>query len=210
MTRLRTLLALVVSVVVLGSCVAEPTRQFQIGDLTNAARRVDGGGAECPLRFDREILRPPGVSAASIISPLRIDGSAARGTIGEDRPETDLGRRGGVQVDCWFRVTTLRVDVSVVAVRDGRAVAQLATRLEQHAGVSSAEIATFISASVDLAPGTAEAVPGGGAVAFARVASGDSDMGLLVAYQAIDGRGTPPAGAAVARIATSLAADLAS
>lgn len=211
MTRLVRCAALAILACALASaCVAEPTRQLSAKDLENVAMRVRGGGAECPLRFDREHLRPREVSPDSIISPLRVAGHAAMGTIGKDKPESSLGRREGVQVDCWFRLANMRIDVSVVAVRDGKALAQLATRLEQHAKATPADMATFISAYADLAAGTAQAVPGKGSVAFARVSSGDSDMGLLVAYNKIDGKGSPPANDEVARHAQQIAVDLAS
>ncbi len=201
-------LALVMAVAL--ACVPGAARGLDFGDVSTVAKRVVGGGAECPLRFDRDLLMPSGASSDSIIVPLRVAGNASRGTIGADKPESSLGKRRGIQVDCWFRIGTLQVDVALVAVREGKALAQLATRLEQHSESTPAEIATFISVNAQLQPNDAVAVPGKGSVAFTQVSSVDCDLGLLVAYHPIDGKGTPPDARELERISSALARDLAS
>lgn len=185
------LCALVISFALV-SCGADAGSGIEIGDITTTAKRVNGGGAGCPLRFDTEILRPSSVPASSIISPLRVASNASMGTIGSEHPGTPLAARRGVEIDCWFKVRTLRIDVSLVGVAKGTALLQLATRLQQLSHSTNADLLAFLDANGDLHAGDARVVPGKGSVAYASVAATKGNVGLLVAYSPIDGRGTLP------------------
>ena len=203
--RLGLIPPLVALVVLLAACTPGSDSGLDMGDLATVAGRVNGGGVECPLRFDREVLRPPSVSAKDMVVSLRIDGHGAMGTIGADDPTSRLGERRGIEVDCWYRVGMLRVDVSVVGVRNGTAIGQLSARLAQHAMATPAEMVAFLASNAHLSPGEARAVPGSGSVAYAPVQSSGADVGVMLSMAGIDGKVVPPSGHQLESMAAVLA-----
>lgn len=153
-----------------------------MGDLNTYARRVNGGGIECPLRFDSGLLRPAATPRNAIIAPLRLDGFGSMGTIGSEHPGTPLAQRKGIQIDCWFQIDTTRVDLSLVGVRNGKALGQLAAPLQKLSQATPAQLLTFIDVNAKMGPGHVQVMPGSGAVAYSPIKGSGADIGLLVGY----------------------------
>lgn len=153
-----------------------------MGDLKTYAGRVNGGGIECPLRFDSGLLRPAGAPRKAIIAPMRLDGFGSMGTIGSEHPGTSLAQRKGVQIDCWFQIDSTRVDLALVGVQNGRALGQLAAQLQELSQATPAQLLTFIDVNAKMGPGHARVMPGSGAVAYSPVEGSGADIGLLVGY----------------------------
>ena len=210
MKRMRVSAALVfLALVALGACSAGHSGGLDIGDLKTYASRVNGGGIECPLRFDSALLRPAAAPRNAIIAPMRVDGFGSMGTIGSEHPGTPLAQRKGVQIDCWFQIGTTRVDLELVGVQNGKALGQLAAQLQKLSQATPAQLLTFIDVNAKMGPGQAQVMPGSGVVAYAPVKGSGADIGLLVGYSPLAAGAVVPKQSELKSITLRVASSLA-
>lgn len=175
-----------VALVVLAGCGTAPRRGAELGSLRTLARRVQGGGVECPISISPSLLRPSTVPKDATILPFRIDGSGADGIVGHESPDVTLPDAKSVQITCRFKVDALRVDVVILGVPSGHAIAGLQQTFRRVSGLTAAELAPYFDANAQLPVGRAIAVPGKGRAAFTRVAAARGDVGLVVAVSTTD------------------------
>ncbi len=196
------LLVATVVATLLAGCGATADRGIELGQLRDLARRVDTGGAECPLTLPASALRPSTVARNATILPFRSGTAASQGVVGDGLPTSD-----SVRITCRYAVDDLRVDLVVLGVPHGHALAGFADQLTARAGRATA--LTFIDANAGLGVGKARALPGNPPGAFARVAAAKGDVGLLVSAQARRPGARVPTPAAVAKMAQRIATALA-
>lgn len=177
-----TVMFVAMTLVALAACSAGHSGGLDMGDLKTYASRVNGGGIECPLRFDRGLLRPVAAPRNAVVAPMRLDGFGSMGTIGSEHPGTPLAQREGIQIDCWFQIDSTRVDLSLVGVRNGKALGELAPQLQKLSHATPAQLLTFIDVNAKVGPGQVRVMPGSGAVAYTPIKGSGADIGLLVGY----------------------------
>ena len=188
--RARRSLVLGVLLLACAAC-ASSSSGLSVGDLRTIARRVQGGGAECPLSIPAALLRP---STVPPVLPVRPDTSnpshAAVGTLGSDRPGSSLARHDGVLLVCRYLAGRVRVTVRVAGVGKGHAAAQLFGTAMALGKLHPAQGATFLDTVVHLQDGTAAPLPGNAHAAFAAVAGDRSSVALLLSVSVANGAGT--------------------
>lgn len=155
------------------ACGVGGNRGVEVGHLRDLARRVDGGGTECPLAIPATLLRPSTVAEDAPILPLRDDAPASNGFVGSEAP-----RDGHVKIVCRYAIGGLAVRVAVVGVPSGPAVAEFADELAERG--DAAVVLTFIDRTAQLPIGTARALPAGPPAAFTRVRAATGDVALLL------------------------------
>lgn len=189
-------------VVTVGSgCGVGGDRGVEFGHLRDLARRVEGGGAECPLDIPESAIRPATVAHDAPILPLRGDGPAAQGFVGTEGP-TD----GVVRISCRYRVEKLSVRIALVGVPKGHAIADFGDRLTRRA--SGATVLTFIDVNGELPVGRARSLPGTPPAAFTRVKAAKGDVALVLSIDRLDTSAELPDDADVRRKAVEVAASL--
>lgn len=199
----RAVLAVVVTTaVVLAGCGLESRRGVELGHLRDLARRVEGGGAGCPLSIPRGLLRPATVEADTPIVPLRDDGPGSVGTIGDGLPTPE-----SVRIVCRHQIGGLAVTLDVVGVTEGHAIAVLADRLADRG--DGATVLTFIDVNGELPVGRARGLPGTPPAAFARVAAATGDIAIVLDVDRLDEGVRLPSVAQVEQDAVTIAAALA-
>ena len=191
---------------------AAPRRAGEPSSATSGtlARRVQGGGVECPISISPSLLRPSTVPDDATILPFRIDGSGAMGVVGHEAPDVTLPDANSVQITCRYKVDALRVDVVILGVPRGHAIAGLLQTFRRVSGLPSSELTPFFDANAQLPVGRARAVPGKGRAAFTRVAASKGDVGLVVAVSTTDPKVALPGGDEVAATTVKFARALAS
>lgn len=190
---------------------------IRLGDLRTAARRVEGGGVECPLSISPALLRPSAVAVDAVVLPDRTGGYGADGTIGTSSGQGQGQGQGSgpggpddVLITCAFRVGTVRIDLAIAGVTKGQAVTGLLHAIARQAAVPAATLIPFAARTADLHDGQAMVVPGRGAVAYAKVESASGDVGLVLAVSSRDGKTPLPDDAELTRMARRLAQTLSS
>lgn len=145
-----------------------------IGELRTVAKRVVGGGAECPLAIDvAAALRPHGFTG--VVQPDQTNRAhASDAVIGADSPDSPLAEVQGVRVTCRFLAGPQRVTLVVVGVEKGHALSSLLGEVALFGGATKVDAAAFVNLMVDRRAGEARAVPGPGLAAAAPVATSDS------------------------------------
>lgn len=189
----------VVLVVSLLNCCGTPTKQgMELAKLRDIAQRVEGGGVECPLAIPNALLRPDKVANNAPVLPFRSDGVSAQGVIGEGLPTKD-----SVRIWCTYAIGGLRVDLVVLGVPKGHALAGLLSTLKFVTDPVGA--LTFISANSDAPVGAARVIPAKNPAAFVRVAASSGDIGLMLWVTRTDAKAKLPSNDAVANQATRIA-----
>ncbi len=185
---------------------------IRLGDLRTAARRVEGGGVECPLSISPALLRPSAVAADAVVLPDRSGGHGSVGTIGgSTSPGSGSGSGSGdedVRITCAFRVGTMRVDLAVAGVAKGQAVTGLLSTMAHDAAVPTAKLIPFAARTADLRDGQAMVVPGRGSVAYAKLDAATGDVGLALAVSSLDGKTPLPDDNEITHMARTLAQSL--
>jgi hypothetical protein len=165
---------------------------LSVGDLRTIARRVDGGGAECPLSIPAAVLRPSTVSASVPVRPdISNPSHASVGTIGSDVPGSGLARDDGVLLVCRYLAGPVRVTVRVVGVGKGQASAHLFGTMLALGKMSRSQGAAFLDTVVHLPHGAAAPLPPRAHAAFAVVAGDRSNVALLLSVSSTTGAPTP-------------------
>lgn len=210
MTRRRIAGGLIsVATLLLASCGAAPHNGVALGNLRTLARRVQGGGVECPISLAPSLLRPSTVPSDATILPFRIDGSGAVGVVGHEGPDMTLPDKDSVEITCRFKVDALRVDVVILGVPRGHAIAGLMPTFQRVSGLSASELTPFLDANAQTPVGRARTVPGKGRAAFARVPAANGDVGLVYSVASTDPRAAVPdndeVAATTVRVARALA-----
>ena len=175
-----------------GAACASSSSGLSVGDLRTIARRVQGGGSECPLSIPSAVLRP-GTVARTV--PVRPDVSnpshASVGTLGSSSPGTSLAKDDGVVLVCRYLAGSVRVTVRVVGVAKGQASAHLFGTILALGKLSRAQGATFLDTAVHLPNGAAAPLPGRSNAAFAAVAGDRSNVALVLSVSDVNGGGAP-------------------
>lgn len=195
-------LAIAFVMIIVAGCGVQARRGVEIGHLRDLARRVEGGGAECPLAIRPDMLRPATVDDDAEIIPLRTeDRPGSEGFVGEGLPTKD-----SVRIICRFETGGLAVTLDVVGVTKGHAIGVLADQMSKRG--DAATVLTFIDVNGDLAVGRARGLPGAPPAAFARVAAATGDIALVLSVDRIDPKAQLPKVSDVERDAESIAAAL--
>jgi hypothetical protein len=189
--RSRRSLVLGILLLACAAC-ASSSSGLAVGDLRTIARRVEGGGSECPLSIPSAVLRP-GTVARTV--PVRPDTSnpshASVGTLGSSAPGSSLAKDDGVLLVCRYVAGSVRVTVRVVGVGKGQASAHLFGTILALGKLSRAQGATFLDTAVHLSNGAAAPLPGRAHAAFAAVAGDRSNVALLLSVSDVNGAKTP-------------------
>lgn len=175
------------------ACAGNPVGT-SLGELRTAAKRVVGGGAECPLTIDvAAALRPQGFTG--VVQPDQANRAhAAAAEIGDDDPDSPLAEVHGVRVVCRFIAGPQRIALVVVGVEKGHALSAALDEVALLGGITKPDAAAFVNLMVDRRAGEARAVPGPGLAAVAHVATADSSSQvILVGVTPLTGDGVPPA-----------------
>lgn len=206
---IRTVAWVTFALVVAVGCGTTDQTGTRLGDLRTAARRVEGGGVECPIAFPPALLRPSSVERDAVVLPDRSDGHGSIGTIVDEHDATEDARVGDVTIVCTYKVGTLRVDIAIAGVSKGQAVSGMLPAIAHDAAVPVATLLPFAASSAELQPGQSMIVPGRGKVAFAKVESATGDVGLALAISSLDGKTPLPDDHEIEAMAAALAASLA-
>ncbi len=194
--------AVAMAVVVLAGCGLTSKRGVELGQLRELARRVEGGGAECPMSLPARHLRPSTVDPDAPVVPQRTGGPGSDAVIGDGLPSGD-----DVRITCRYAVGDATVTVEVVGVTRGHAISGFADALKKRG--DGGVVLTFIDVNASLPVGRASSLPGEPPAAFARVAAATGDVALVLSV----GRTAPdaalPSRAEVERNAEAIAAALA-
>ena len=210
MTRRPLVTGLVlVAILVLAGCGAAPRRGVELGNLRTLARRVEGGGVECPISIAPSLLRPSTVPSDSTILPFRIDGSGAVGVVGQEAPDVTLPDADSVQITCRYKIDALRVDVVILGVPRGNAISGLLPTFRRVSGLSVSQLTPFLYTNAQLPVGRSGTVPGKGRAAYSRVSAARGDVGLVFAVATTDERVALPDDDEVAATARKVARALA-
>ncbi len=188
--------ALVVSL--LNGCGTPTKHGMELAKLRDVAQRVEGGGVECPLAIPNALLRPEKVADDAPVLPFRSDGVSAQGVIGEGLPTKD-----SVRIWCTYAIAGQRVDLVVLGVPKGHALAGLLSALKFVTDPVGA--LTFISANSDAPVGDARVIPAKNPAAFVRVAASSGDLALMLWVTRIDAKAPLPTSDAVADQAAKIA-----
>ncbi len=171
--------AVLAAVVLLGACGITDNRGVELGHLRDLARRVEGGGVECPLAVPASAIRPTGVEPDAPIVPLRNDLPGSEGTIGGD----DLPTDDSVRIMCRWSVQGHAVTLVVVGVDRGRAIASFAPEWE--ARDTTGEVSAFLNVNARLPVGEAAVLPGEPPAAFTRVRASHGDVALILSVDTV-------------------------
>lgn len=176
--------ALLAVVVLLGACGVADNRGVELGHLRDLARRVEGGGVECPLAIPHAALRPAGVDADAPVLPLRQGGPGSDGVIGGD----DLPGEDSVKIMCRWSIQDRAVILEVIGVKGEHAIASfdLAERGD------TADVLDFLEVNARLPLGEAIVLPGDPPAAFSRVRASHGDVALVLTVDAETDRVTLP------------------
>lgn len=173
--RRRVLAASVVSVLVMVSlgCSSRSHEGVEIGELVTLAKRVDGGGAECPLSISDRLLRPSTVDPATPVLPLRTGGPGSDGTI------VKVGSSvRSVRIRCRYAIGGVAVTVVVAGATSGPAIGVLGDELTRRGDTPT--VLRFIGQNKALAFGAARSLPGSPPGAFTRTPAATGDVALIV------------------------------
>lgn len=175
------------------SC-ASPKGGTSLGELRGVARRVKGGGAECPLALDvSRAMHAIGFDGV-VVADQRNPAHASDGLIGADDTGSELASVGGVRVSCRFLFAGQRLTVVVVGVDRGHALSTALGDLRQLGGVSDAEAAAFVNLMVDRRAADPQMLGSAHLAAVAKVATSDgSDQAVIVAVSPPPTSGGAPA-----------------
>jgi len=190
------------ALLLVAGCGLTSKRGVELAQLRDLARRVVGGGAECPLSLPERELRPSTVDREAAVVPLRTGGPGADGVIGDGLPGGD-----DVRITCRFAAADTAVTVEVVGVTKGHAISGFADDLKKRG--DGGTVLTFIDVHANLPVGRASALPGEPPAAFARVAAATGDIALVLSVDRIEPDASLPSEAEVVRRAGSIAAALA-
>lgn len=194
---------IVAMLVALGAgCGLESKRGVELGHLRDLARRIEGGGAECPLAIPTRLLRPSTVDPETPVVPLRVGGPGADGVIGDGLPSDE-----SVTITCRYRADDVSVTLAVAGVSEGHAIAVFGDRLAKRG--DGATVLPFIDVNAELPVGRARALPGKPPAAFARVAAATGDIALVLSVDRLDAAASLPSVDEVERAAAEIAATLA-
>lgn len=167
-------------VLLVTSCGVTDSRGVELGHLRDLARRVEGGGVECPLAIPPGDIRPPGAAADAAIVPLRDEETpGSDGTIGGD----DLPTEDSVRIMCRWSVEGRAVTLVVVGVNRGHALASFATELVDRG--DQTVVLPFIDVNARLPVGRAAVLPGEPPGAFTRVRASSGDVALTLTVDAL-------------------------
>lgn len=198
---MKRLAVLLVVVATLAACGVTQGNGIELGHLRDLARRVEGGGAECPLALADSLIRPSTVDPESPVTPRREGGPAADGVIGKGLPT-----HNSVKITCRYDVGGLAVTLVVVGVEKGRAIASFGDVLSKRATTSA--VLTFIDANATLPVGGFGSLPGTTPGAFTRVHAASGDVALVVIVERPQGDTPLPGDAEVGRMAVAIARSL--
>jgi hypothetical protein len=196
---------LATAVLVVASCVGcgfENKRGVEPAHLRDLARRVEGGGAECPLSIPSKLLRPSTVARDTPVVPLRTDGPGSDGVVGKGLPTRD-----SATISCRYQADDVAVTLTVAAVPQGHAIAVFADRLAERGDTPT--VLTFIDVNGDLPVGRSRALPGRPPAAFARGAAATGDIALVLGVDRIEPVAELPPVAEFEADATAIAGALA-
>lgn len=209
--RARLSLVLGVLLVACAAC-ASSSSGLSAGDLRTIARRVEGGGSECPLSIPTAVLRPGTVAPDVAVRPdISNPSHASVGTLGSSSPGSSLAKDDGVLLVCRYLAGSVRVTVRVVGVGKGQASAHLFGTILALGKLSRAQGATFLDTAVHLPNGAAAPLPGHANAAFAAVAGDRSSVALVLSVSDVNGAKTPlPTSADLVAPAAAIARLLAS
>lgn len=197
--RDRRVVPVMLAVVTLAACGVADNRGVELGHLRDLARRVEGGGVECPLAIPPVDIRPPGVEPDAPIVPLRHGGPGSEGTIGGD----DLPTGNSVRIMCRWSVQDRAVTLVVVGVDRGHAAATFLPELETRG--DAGEVASFLDVNARLPVGRAASLPGDPPAAFSRVQAARGDVALVVTVDGDEQAVALPDGKAMRKRAVALA-----
>lgn len=198
------------AVVLTAGCGASSKRGVEVGGLRTYARRVQGGGAECPISFPPSLLRTSTVPADATILPFRIDGMGAVGIVGHDDPTVTLPGADDVEITCRFKVDALRIDIVIQGVPKGHAIAGMLPTFLRITGLAAPELAPFFATNADLPVGRAQMLPGKGHGAYTRVRAAAGDVGLVYGVSTTDPKVKLPPDGEITAKAVALARSVAS
>lgn len=200
--RLPLAVACVLAVLATVGCGAADSRGVELGHLRGLARRVEGGGVECPLSIPDRVLRPSTVDADEPIVPYRTGGPGAMGTVGRTG-----ATKGHVRITCRYRMGDVVVTVDVAGVPKGHAVGEFTDRLSRRA--DRATVLTFVDVNAGLPVGQVRALPGEPPAAFARVGAASGDVAVIYSVEPLEKGATLPDHAEVDQTALAIARSLA-
>ncbi|HET8929349.1 MAG TPA: hypothetical protein VFN21_01705 [Acidimicrobiales bacterium] len=183
-------------------CGLENKRGVELGHLRDLARRVEGGGAECPLAIPARLLRPSTVDPETPVEPLRVGVPGAVGVVGDGLPTDE-----SVTVTCRYRADDVSVTLAVAGVSEGHAIAVFGDRLAKRG--DGATVLPFIDVNGELPVGRASALPGEPPAAFTRVSAATGDIALVLSVDRLDADARIPAVGEIERNAVDIAATLA-
>jgi hypothetical protein len=195
-------LSVLLALAAVAGCGLASKRGVELGQLRDLARRVEGGGAECPMSLPERHLRPSTVDRDAPVVPLRTGGHGSDAAIGEGLPGDD-----DVRITCRYAIGDATVTVEVVGVTKGHAITAFADDLKQRGDGGS--VLTFIDVNANLPVGRASTLPGEPPAAFARVAAATGDVALVLSVGRAEPDAALPTKAEVERNAEAIAAALA-
>lgn len=194
--------ALGVIVGVLAGCGLATQRGVELGQLRDLARRVEGGGAECPLAVPARLLRPSTVDRDEPVVALRVGGPGADGAVGKGLSSDD-----DVRITCRFTTGDAAITLDIVGVTRGHAIGAFTEQLKKRG--DSADVVSFVDVNATLPIGRSSPLPGEPPAAFARVAAAQGDIALVLSVEGTtDTAKLPPVGEVEER-ASAIALDLA-
>ena len=179
-------------------CGAGRKSGLELDQLRSLAKRVEGGGVECPLAISDSLLRPSTVDADTPVLPLRIGGSGSDGVI-----DKGLRTRGAVEVTCRYSIGANSVTLVVAGVRQGHAITEFADRISKRGDGATA--LTFIDVNGDLPVGRAASLPGKPPAAFTRLKAASGDVALVLSIDRLKAGAQLPTSTEVDRKARAIA-----
>lgn len=191
----------VLAMIVVVGCGAADTRGVELGHLRGLARRVEGGGVECPLSIPDDLLRPSTVPADEPVVPFRTDGPGSKGTLG-----TEGATKGRVRITCRYRMGNVVVTVDVAGVPKGHAIGEFADRLSSR--TDRAGVFTFVDVNADLPVGKVRTLPGTSPAAFARVSAASGDVAVIYSVDPLEKGAVLPDSAEVDKTTLAIAKNL--
>ncbi len=168
-----------VAVALCAGCGFSSHRGVELGSLRESARRIEGGGVECPLAIDATLLRPATVPADAPVLPYRTNGDSSHASIGSGLPTPD-----SVKIACAYAIGGLRVELAVIGVTKGHAAAAFVGMFTHLAGKPDA--LAFIDANAQAPIDDPRTVPGKNPGAFVRVEAANGDVGLVIVVSRVD------------------------